>query len=386
MKRLSFRILPILLLCCNLLHAREGANRLTGIDSRTSTNSVIASFVYTLDVNGNRTGIDKQPPSVTPLSARNETASYLHNRLTSIDTTLYAHDNEGQLSRKQGTTTTNYIFDDAYRLTEISAGTPISYSYDGSGNRLQATRNGIETRYIYDTTGNLLAETDSSNVITRYYIHGAGLLAAVTPTDTTYCYHYDGIGSTVAVTDSSQAVVNSYNYTPFGMILNESKTFSQPFKYVGKLGVMAEDSGFYYMRARYYDPVTGRFISEDPLGFGGGDVNLFVYAQNNPVMFMDPLGLFWFRQSWQTEFVVGRENSPLIAPGDTISQFIEDNVPAGRTFGEIHDGFVGAVTSAGISDTLANIPSMLPLYQVAIIVEVGRSLGIINQPTPSPKP
>ncbi|HID68964.1 MAG TPA: hypothetical protein EYP35_00540, partial [Desulfobacterales bacterium] len=157
----------------------------------------------------------------------------------------------------------------------------------------RAIRNGTETRYIYDAAGNLLAETDSSNTITRYYIHGAGLLAAVTPTDVVYCYHFDGVGSTVAITDSSQSVVNSYAYTPFGILLNESESFTQPFKYVGGLGVLAEASGFYYMRARYYDPIVGRFISEDPLGFGGGDVNLMVYAGSNPVLLVDPWGLTW---------------------------------------------------------------------------------------------
>jgi RHS repeat-associated protein len=55
---------------------------------------------------------------------------------------------------------------------------------------------------------------------------------------------------------------------------------------------MTEPNGFYYMRARYYDPQVGRFISEDPIGFDGGDVNLMAYAGNNPVMRIDPLGLW----------------------------------------------------------------------------------------------
>jgi RHS repeat-associated protein len=53
---------------------------------------------------------------------------------------------------------------------------------------------------------------------------------------------------------------------------------------------MVEPNGLYYMRARYYDPAVGRFISEDPLGFGGGDVNLYEYARNNPVTHIDPDG------------------------------------------------------------------------------------------------
>lgn len=106
-----------------------------------------------------------------------------------------------------------------------------------------------------------------------------------------------GYGNTVAITDSSENVVNSYDYSPFGMILSESEGFAQPFKYVGKLGVMSEANGFYYMRARYYDPQVGRFISEDPMGFDGGDVNLYVYGSNNPLLLVDPWGL---ESGWAT--------------------------------------------------------------------------------------
>ena len=205
----------------------------------------------------------------------------------STDTALYDYDNEGQLSSKQEGETTTYSFDKAYRLTGIGADT---FAYDGAGNRLRAVRGGVETRYIYDANGNLLAEADANNVITRYYVHGSGLLAAITPVDAVYCYHYNATGNTVAITDSSETVVNSYDYSPFGMIISESEGFAQPFKYVGRLGVMSEGD-FYYMRARYYDPLNGRFISEDPLGFDGGDVNLYVYGSNAPTIYSDSWGL-----------------------------------------------------------------------------------------------
>ncbi len=84
------------------------------------------------------------------------------------------------------------------------------------------------------------------------------------------------------------------------MVLAESETFAQPFKYVGKLGVMSEANGFYYMRARYYDPMVGRFISEDPLGFDGGNVNLFAYGGNNPLLVVDPWGLWTLQVGWST--------------------------------------------------------------------------------------
>src|SRR5208337_832013 len=106
-----------------------------------------------------------------------------------------------------------------------------------------------------------------------------------------YCYHFNGTESTAALTDVNQNVVNSYAYDPFGTVLNQQETITQPFKYVGQYGVMAEPNGLYYMRARYYDPAVGRFISEDPIGFAGGDVNLFAYVLNNPVNSTDPGGL-----------------------------------------------------------------------------------------------
>jgi RHS repeat-associated protein len=105
-----------------------------------------------------------------------------------------------------------------------------------------------------------------------------------------YGYHFDAIGNTIAMTDDSEQVVNAYAYTPFGIITSKQETIPQPFTFVGQHGVMTEPNGMYYMRARYYDPQTGRFISQDPLGFDGGDVNLYIYAKNNPIVYMDPSG------------------------------------------------------------------------------------------------
>ncbi len=136
-----------------------------------------------------------------------------------------------------------------------------------------------------------MAEADSTNQIQRYYIYGAGLLAMVEPNNTLYCYHFDATGHTVALTDINKTIVNKYAYSPFGTIANQEETVVQPFKFVGQYGIMTEENGWYYMRARYYDPALGRFISEDPIGFDGGDVNLYAYVLNNPINMIDPDGL-----------------------------------------------------------------------------------------------
>ena len=203
----------------------------------------------------------------------------------------FTFDDEGQLFDRSGTA---FTFDDEHRLVTAGGDT---YTYDGVGNRLQATRGGTVTRYVYDASGNLLAEANGSNQILRYYVYGQGLLAMVTPSGASYSYHYDATGNTVAMTDGSQAVVNRYAYTPYGQIVGKAESVPQPFQYVGQSGVMAEPNGFYYMRARYYDPEVGRFVSEDPIGFEGGDVNLYAYVGGNPVMGIDPSGLDSYRQN-----------------------------------------------------------------------------------------
>ncbi|MGO9020297.1 MAG: RHS repeat domain-containing protein [Syntrophobacteraceae bacterium] len=262
-------------------YSYDAASRLT------SMGSAAASYQFTLDGDGNRiNSIENQPLSAT--ATNGVSAVYTYNtqkdRLLSAGPLSYAYDNEGQLVSSGGTCLT---FDYNHRLVEIGGDT--QFSYDGRGNRISATRSEVTTTYIYDPSGNLIADADS-NGVTHKYIYGKGLLAMAT-SSARYCYHFNGTGSTVAVTDMNQNIVNSYAYDPFGQILGQQETVPQPFKYVGQYGVMAEPNGLYYMRARYYDPNVGRFISEDPLGFGGGDVNLYAYVKNNPVNRADPFGL-----------------------------------------------------------------------------------------------
>ncbi|MCU7965871.1 MAG: hypothetical protein KZQ74_01455, partial [gamma proteobacterium symbiont of Bathyaustriella thionipta] len=279
----------------------DNADRLTGIGHQANGQSLVDT-TYTLDAGGNRTEVISNKELIQPIlisDVQSHSYNSFKNRLAqaTIEGTsvLFNYDNEGQLQSKGST---GYTFDSAHRLTGV---TNNSYQYDGVGNRLIATRNGIVTQYIYDAAGNLLAEANAADVIQRYYIYGLGLMAMVdAQTNQLYVYHFDGTGHTVALTDSTQAVVNQYGYTPFGKLMGKVEAVPQPFTYVGQYGVMTEADGIYYMRARYYDAGVMRFISEDPIGMAGG-LNLYAYVGGNPVNAIDPSG----KCPWCIAAVVG---------------------------------------------------------------------------------
>lgn len=98
----------------------------------------------------------------------------------------------------------------------------------------------------------------------------------------------DALGSPVAVTDTTGTVQTEYTYEPFGKTTFSGASNSSSYQYTGREN---DGTGLYYYRARYYHPALQRFIGEDPLRFRSGDFNLFAYVSNNPVRFIDPLGL-----------------------------------------------------------------------------------------------
>ena len=154
----------------------------------------------------------------------------------------------------------------------------------------------------------------------------------------------------------------------------------QPFKFVGQYGVMTEPNGFYYMRARYYDPKVGRFISEDPIGFKGGDVNLYVYVGNNPINLIDPLGLkiLWGDYAISSSQVTDnlkRLNTEINYMGYNDNSF-ELRVTGGDRF---IDGFgrIRSLTTMGMeSRSATNSPHLVERGARALDLQV---TGISNQ-------
>jgi RHS repeat-associated protein len=170
---------------------------------------------------------------------------------------------------------------------------PLS-TYDALGRRVskyvlsavEGTINGIITTFQYDGL-DAIRENGGAGVAT--YLRTLAIDEALTRTegDTTATYLSDILGSTVALTDASGAPVTTYTYAPFGEVSISGASSSNAFQFTGR-----ENDGtrLYYYRARYYDPIRSRFVSEDSIGLVAG-INRLTYTSNNPLRSRDPLGL-----------------------------------------------------------------------------------------------
>jgi RHS repeat-associated protein len=98
----------------------------------------------------------------------------------------------------------------------------------------------------------------------------------------------DALGSTIGLVGSSPSIATSYTYQPFGAVTTGGASNSNSYQFTGREN---DGTGLYFYRARYYSPTFQRFIAQDPIGLAGGDVNVYGYAGESPVIFVDRLGL-----------------------------------------------------------------------------------------------
>jgi RHS repeat-associated protein len=217
------------------------------------------------------------------------------NRLTSTATASYSYDANGNLISKSDTSgTTQYAWDFENRLRQVTLpnGLTVAYKYDALGRRIQRTPStGISTNFVYD--GQDVVKDINSDGSTVDYLNGPGVDNKLRLTDSRLTasgplyFLQDQVGSTTGFTNSLGAAVSQIRYDSFG----NPATAPNLTRYVYTGREFDSDTGLYYYRARWYDAKVGRFISEDPIGFGGG-VNQFRYVGNNPQNATDPSGLY----------------------------------------------------------------------------------------------
>ena len=172
-------------------------------------------------------------------------------------------------------------------MTVPNVGTT-TFRYDPFGRRIQKSGPLGTTNYLYDGA-NIVEEVDGAANILARFLHGPRVDQPLAQglSGTVSNYESDGLGSITSVTDSSETVQTTYNYDAFGNSSSTTGTLTNSLRYAGR--EFDQETNLYFNRARYYDPSSGRFLSEDRLWFSDTP-NLFIYSLNNPARLRDPWG------------------------------------------------------------------------------------------------
>ncbi len=208
-------------------------------------------------------------------------------RLSNIGANSITTDAAGNITAD---VTRTYVIDAAGRLEQvkISGSTVGAYIYNANNQRTQKTASSIVTHYVYGLGGLLYGEYDNTGALIREYVYLNGSpLAQVESGEVLAYIHTDHLGTPRYATDSNGAQVWAWGSDAFGNG-TPSGTATVNLRFAGQY--WDAESDLHYNWNRYYDPITGRYISSDPIGLAGG-LNTFGYALANPVMYIDPRGL-----------------------------------------------------------------------------------------------
>ncbi|WP_412223066.1 RHS repeat domain-containing protein, partial [Waltera sp.] len=205
-----------------------------------------------------------------------------------VDRKQFSYDRQGGIiEEKNAAGIRLFSYNSRHQQTrvETETGSVQENRYDAEGLRFELLENGRRTSFVYHN-GELLQEEGREEQGTSYHL-GAGMEAFRRGQELSY-YHRDEQLSTALVTDGHRNVQNSYQYDAFGMSLGTTEKLNNRIRYTGQQ--YDDVTGQYYLRARYYNPVAGRFMQEDV--YQGDGLNLYAYCGNNPVVYYDPSGYY----------------------------------------------------------------------------------------------
>lgn len=251
----------------------------------------VVSRAYTYDLSGNR--LTASENGVTTVYAYDGA-----NRLQTFGTASYAHDAAGcatGISGVSGRADRTLAWNSQYQLVSVSAGGGVleSYTYDAFGRRATTTTAAGTVRHVYDGS-QCIADLDEQGNVLRSYVWGPGIdnLLAIRAGGATYYALTDHQNTVHGFADASGVIVARYVYDAWGNVLSETVTApalaGNRYRFQGREYNTA--TGLYNFRARWFDPMTGRWLSKDPLGLKGG-LNLYEFCKNDPANFVDPSGL-----------------------------------------------------------------------------------------------
>jgi RHS repeat-associated protein len=260
----------------------DALDRLTSAAS----SGIWGSLTWTYDGAGNRLTENGNPYNYFTGS----------NKLSSANGLSYSFDSNGNTTAEGSR---QYVYDQNQRLVLVTdaSNTKREYKYNGHGQRVKKVvytqrgkkvENEVTTIFHYNLAGQLIGESDETGAMIAEYVYLNNQPLAKIEGASTYFYVNDHLATPQKMMDVAGTVVWSADYKPFGEANVNVSTITNNLRFPGQY--FDAETGLHYNYFRDYNPVIGRYIEADPIGLTGG-INLFAYVQNNPINFVDPLGL-----------------------------------------------------------------------------------------------
>ncbi|MEC4895834.1 MAG: RHS repeat-associated core domain-containing protein [Oscillatoria sp. PMC 1051.18] len=382
----------------------DSRNRLIQLETHNAASNLISSYDYTLDRVGNRLQVVEEngrivdytydelhrlrTEKITIAGTEDFTISYdydlVGNRLSRNDShqglTTYIYDANNRLTQTtQGETVTQFTYDNNGSLilrendietvsydwandgenrllgVSIANSNGISqsqYTYDAFGNRVESVVDGVTTNYLVSgTLPQVLLEYDLNGQVTSKYSYGLDLIRAENVTTESY-YLTDGLGSTRLLSNNTGEITDRYNYDAYGVLLSATGISDNSYQFAGEQ--RDSETNLDYLRARYYDPSLGRFISADPFAGLMSDPmsqHDYQYAHANPVLYTDPTGYFSLGEVMTTISLIGIGASIWSSVGYVGYQYLNGSISDEEVYGLYGQWAVGFAdgASGGIS-------------------------------------
>ena len=254
------------------------------------TNPAAASLEqYAYDVNGNLI-------SKTLAGVQTNIAYDSMDRITNAAGLTYSYDERGFLSSRGND---QFVYDTEGRLLNATiGGNTITYTYDALKRRTSRLDAGGKIEYFYANPNSIMQVThvrEADGVLSTLYYDPAGILIAFDRGSSAAAVRYyvstDNVGSPTVIANAAGLIVKQVSYSAFGEVLSETNpAFSSVLGFAG--GLPDQVTGLVRFTYRDFEPATGHWTGRDPVLFSAGQANIYIYAQNDPINFRDPSGLY----------------------------------------------------------------------------------------------